>query len=204
MLFVFCVDYPARLAPAGCFTQPSPRLFRTYPYRILEGFHPLPLPLVQKVFTSRKPVIIPMVFYRDFERHSADTKQPPGWNIKPSLETDQAAWFELLPKYKGLEFGWDDLWVHRSQLERVISHFYGDDKRTTAPWPWGDHDTTLLQHLAAAAERFWKRYDPTDATTAPTNQTVSEWLQGRGVSSRIAETMASMLRPEGLKTGPRK
>jgi hypothetical protein len=75
--------------------------------------------------------------------------------------------------------------------------------RLAAHWPWGNHDTALLQHLAAAADRFWKRYDPTDSTTAPTNKQVKEWLTERGVADRVAEIMAQILRPDGLPVGPR-
>jgi hypothetical protein len=73
-----------------------------------------------------------------------------------------------------------------------------------AKWPWGHHETDLLRKLAAAAERFWKLYDPEDITTAPTNRQVVEWLEQQGVSHRNAEVMATILRADGLPTGPRK
>lgn len=71
-------------------------------------------------------------------------------------------------------------------------------------WPWGDHETDLLRSLAAAGKRFWKNYDLTDNTTAPTNHQVIDWLKEQGVSVRVAEIMAQILRPDGLPTGPRK
>ena len=73
-------------------------------------------------------------------------------------------------------------------------------------WPWGSHHTELLGHLEAAARRYWgENYVPSDATTASTNATVSEWLQKeRKVSRTMADSIASMLRPDGLPTGPRK
>ena len=72
------------------------------------------------------------------------------------------------------------------------------------PWPWGSHHTESLGHLEAAAQRFWVRYDPLDATTAPTNAEVSQWLQEtRKVSQTKAHAIASMLRPDDLPTGPR-
>lgn len=71
-------------------------------------------------------------------------------------------------------------------------------------WPWGSHETQLLRNLAEAADRFWSRYDPTDNTTAPTNQQVITWLKERGVAERTAEVMATILRADGLPTGPRK
>lgn len=74
----------------------------------------------------------------------------------------------------------------------------------SAKWPWGGYETELLQKLATAADRFWKLYDPTDNTTAPTNQQVIDWLKQQGVAERTAEVMATILRADGLPTGPRK
>lgn len=72
-------------------------------------------------------------------------------------------------------------------------------------WPWGSHHTDALGHLEAAASRFWKLYDPTDQSTAPTNEMVAEWLRGeRSVSKEKAYAIASILRADGLKTGPRR
>ncbi len=72
-------------------------------------------------------------------------------------------------------------------------------------WPWGNHHTEYLGHLEAAAKKLWVLYDPLDFTTAPTNEVVSEWLQSeRGVSREKARAIASMLRPDGLPTGPRR
>lgn len=80
------------------------------------------------------------------------------------------------------------------------------DKEVNGHWPWGDHHTELLGHLEAAAKRYYSvNYKPTDATTAPLNTDVSEWLIAeRKVSRKMAESIASMLRPDGLATGPRK
>ena len=79
-------------------------------------------------------------------------------------------------------------------------------QNTPGRWPWGNHHTELLGHLEAAARRYWgENYVPSDPTTAPTNATVSEWLQTeRKVSKTMADSIASMLRPDGLPTGPRK
>jgi hypothetical protein len=71
-------------------------------------------------------------------------------------------------------------------------------------WPWGHYETKLLRRLAAAANRFWKNYDPSDPTTAPTNEEVIKWLKARGVADRTAEVMASILRADGLPTRRRK
>ena len=71
-------------------------------------------------------------------------------------------------------------------------------------WPWGRHETDLLRKLAGAAQRFWSNYDPTDPGTAPTNQQIIDWLKGEGVAGRTSEVMATILRADGLPTGPRK
>ena len=107
-------------------------------------------------------------------------------------------------------------WAHRQGfairpdiLERMPDMNPGqtaeaDTGQARGKWPWGDHETELLQHLEAAAVRFWKNYDPDDKSTAPTNEAVRDWLEERGVSGHIAKAIASILRPDGLRTGPRK
>jgi hypothetical protein len=70
-------------------------------------------------------------------------------------------------------------------------------------WPWGTYETELLRHLAAAANRFWKNYDPADQTTAPTNSDVIAWLEAKDVSKRTAEVMATILRDDALPHGRR-
>jgi hypothetical protein len=83
----------------------------------------------------------------------------------------------------------------------------GDEtfKGLNSQWPWGDHNTKNLEHLSAAAFRYYgPNFDPYDKSTAPTNAVVSEWLQTeRKVSKNTADFIASILRPDGLPTGPR-
>lgn len=84
----------------------------------------------------------------------------------------------------------------RSNSEITASH---------PKWPWGNHHTTALGHLEAAARKYWINYDPLDNTSAETNVRVSEWLQSERKASKImADSIASMLRPDGLPPGPRK
>lgn len=100
-----------------------------------------------------------------------------GWNLHPEFPKPDAASYPVAPE--GLTDG-------------------------GAKWPWGNHETDLLRKLAAAAAAFWTNYDPTDKTTAPTNQQVSDWLQTKGVSKPTAGAMATILRADGLPTGRRK
>lgn len=72
-------------------------------------------------------------------------------------------------------------------------------------WPWGSYETKNLRILAEAAMRFWINYDPDDPTTAETNDTVSDWIQENyETSERVARAIATILRADGLQTGPRK
>ena len=72
-------------------------------------------------------------------------------------------------------------------------------------WPWGTHHTKSLGDLDAAARTLWTLYDPGDPSTAPTNDMVADWLvTERGVSKDKARAMASILRADGLPTGPRR
>ena len=71
-------------------------------------------------------------------------------------------------------------------------------------WPWGSRETKLLGHLAEAAKELWCRYDPTDATTAPTNIQVHDFLIKRNVSKRVAEVIAQILRADELPSGNHK
>ncbi|MCC6192813.1 MAG: hypothetical protein IT318_27650 [Anaerolineales bacterium] len=89
--------------------------------------------------------------------------------------------------------------------------FTADDARalatpTDAParkWPWGDHETELLRKLADAARQWWSTYDPSDPRTAPTNDAVANWLKEQGVAERNAQVMATILRADNVRTGPR-
>ena len=80
------------------------------------------------------------------------------------------------------------------------------DATTDKPkWPWGKHHTKALGDLEVAARTLWTLYDPGDPSTAPTNEMVAEWLiTERGVSRDRARAMASILRADGLPTGPRR
>jgi hypothetical protein len=72
-------------------------------------------------------------------------------------------------------------------------------------WPWGTHHTAALGDLEEAAKRFWALYDPADPSTAPTNEMVAGWLRDeRGVSKEKAAAIASILRADGLRPGPRR
>lgn len=99
-----------------------------------------------------------------------------------------ATWLKTTPYKAPAEFPWRPEAMPLSNMD----------------WPWGRHETNLLRKLAAAADRFWKNYDPSDPTTAPTNQEVIDWLREENVAARTAEIIATILRADNLPTGPRK
>jgi len=92
----------------------------------------------------------------------------------------------------------------KSELEKLRSEKGAIESERDSPWPWGDHETKLLRKLTDAAHEWWSTYDPEDTFTAPKNEEVSKWLEDHGVSKRVAEVMAQILRADGLPTGPRK
>lgn len=101
-------------------------------------------------------------------------------------------------------------WLEATGLKSVYGFnpnkpMINEGKTTPTRWPWGDHHTEALGYLEAAARRFWgTNYDPTDPTTAPTNAQVADWLKSeRGVSGNMAASIASILRADNLRTGPR-
>ena len=106
-----------------------------------------------------------------------------------------------------------DLIAFRAWAERLQRPFTFPPEFPTLPttpqqtvssrWPWGDYETILLRKLAEAASKFWANYDPTDPSTAARNDDVSAWLRSEGVSRRVAEVIAQVLRADGLRTGPR-
>ena len=128
-------------------------------------------------------------------------------------ETTLSDWLSsrLLSNFENQEFARNTIarWLDEIGMNSVYP-FNGQkgsrERKSDCRWPWGNHHTELLGHLEAAARRYWaENYDPSDATTAPINATVSEWLQmDRKVSKTMADSIASMLRPDRLPTGPRK
>lgn len=100
---------------------------------------------------------------------------------------------------------------HSSKLGDVLAEMLDasrcrnsdEDGEVAGNKQWGDHDTILLTHLRAAYEHWWEGLDQS-IDAAPTNDQVRDWLiEHRGVSTRMAENMASILRADGLPPGPR-
>lgn len=129
-----------------------------------------------------------------------------GKNIEWVISLDEVN-IESTLKYLGISQKvkrWCDL-MREGDAQTLATAIQETPPAPVSRWPWGNHHTEALGHLEAAAKRFWVNHDPTDNTTAPTNKEVAAWLQAeRKVSKTLAEAMASILRLDGLPTGPRK
>lgn len=95
-----------------------------------------------------------------------------------------------------------------AELKRFIAEINDadtEDFNHDSKWPWGSHNTVALDDLVAAAKRFWVSYDPDEVSTAPTNEEVIEWLRKeRGTSLDKAKGIASILKADGIRNGPRR
>lgn len=100
---------------------------------------------------------------------------------------------------------WRNVYWLAAVARKESTNDAGTGEKSAANWPWGAYHTELLGHLEAAARTFWVLYDPSEPSTAPTNEMVSRWLRDeRGVSREKADAIASILRADGLKPGPRR
>lgn len=132
--------------------------------------------------------------------------------VSRNWETPLIDWLadRRLPKFDNQEFSRGAIVSWLAEIGMKSEYSFSRDEQETPSvrrerWPWGDHHTEALGHLEAAATRFWSGFDASDMSTANTNAQVSEWLQTeRRVSKTMADSIASMLRLDGLPTGPRK
>jgi hypothetical protein len=101
-------------------------------------------------------------------------------------------------------------WLSANDLKSVYcftpitSATLNDSENQAGRWPWGNYHTELLGHLEAAFKEHWSTYEPSKPKTAAKAQVVIKWLIERGVSEKMATAIATMIRPDGLPTGPRK
>ncbi len=61
--------------------------------------------------------------------------------------------------------------------------------------------TDALRYLCQASQRFWTLVDPKDKSTYPKTSEIVEWLLKRGLSERLAESGATIIRPKWAGTG---
>jgi hypothetical protein len=61
-----------------------------------------------------------------------------------------------------------------------------------------------LAYLNQASNKFWANVDLSDSSTYPTNEEITEFLLTKGFSLTLANSAASIIRPEKAKTGRHK
>lgn len=123
-------------------------------------------------------------------------------------EIDRVAWFAFEGFGEPIPTDFDTAYVSRRDLKHAALAYYSATADVTTPgpltkWPWGDYETTLLKHLAAAAREYWTSYVP--GGPAPKKDEVVAWLKQapRSVSDRSALAIDTILRAENLPPGPR-
>lgn len=177
---------------------------------VMHGIDPVSVPQdVNEALQSRSlpsEVILDFrALSRDIEEGNLRTTATETGFIGRVFVTDVARWLRLNASNRGK---FDETheydsggWLHLVEVT--------DEQSGAGPWPWGSHDTALLRALRRAAE-LWRtveqggNYDPSDITTAPTNAHVVAWLGRNGVDSqKTREVIATMLRADNLRTGPR-
>jgi hypothetical protein len=126
----------------------------------------------------------------------------------PAIWPDEEEGIGILFTDVGPTLDWDSARLLRDDLKSSEIQAELRDRGAKQPqWPWGNHETENLRWLSKAAHRFWARFDPSDESTASTNEEVVGWLQtesarqGSRMSDHIAKAIATILRPEGLKPG---
>ena len=132
---------------------------------------------------------------------------------KPAADSRTATNPEAAERLRQLEADNARLVEQVAELQRQLQEATAAPQQAPQPeasapgkrWPWGDHHTDALGHLEAAGLRHWQWFDPSDHSTAPTNETVIGWLKSeRKVSDNLARAMATILRADKLPHGPRR
>jgi hypothetical protein len=122
--------------------------------------------------------------------------------IKSKLVNEKLEWMDSRINFL-LKHIWEDIPVKQPQNKLNFESEKVQDNELR--WPWGNHSSKSLKHLALAGSHFWVNYDPEDPSTAPTNAMVADWLiKQHGVPTERAWWMARILRADGLPDGPRR
>jgi hypothetical protein len=78
----------------------------------------------------------------------------------------------------------------------------GEEPAQRPAWPWGEYSTPDLELVAEAVRAFWIEWDG-EAASAPKNDTVIAWLEGRGMSNNLAKVVATLIRSPKVPAGAR-
>jgi hypothetical protein len=71
---------------------------------------------------------------------------------------------------------------------------------TTPPLP-STPEPQNMRLAKEAAAKFYANVDESDPSTYPTNETVVAWLKLKGLSNRLAQSVATLIRPENAPKG---
>lgn len=102
------------------------------------------------------------------------------------------------------------LYVLHSEVERLkngnlrgplFSEAVSMQEVMAAPIAKAKYTTRLLQIQSEAIQKWWVNYDPAEADTAPTKETIIQWLIEKGCSDRAAKAIDLIIRHEGRKSG---
>lgn len=147
-------------------------------------------------------------------------------NAKGNLNIHKKVGEPPLKKVVKLEHNRNNLWIKIEDIHKFLiktnqidlakkihaknaftSRDYEERANNVKPfrvWPWGGHTTYLLEVLSLTAEKFWRKYTPTDETTARKQDEVIQWILkefGDKVSKANAYSIAKILRPDDLSKG---
>lgn len=100
---------------------------------------------------------------------------------------------------KGFDVPWLNYAIKKGYYTPKQEKTKREDKKTGIEG--GNYVSDKLSLLKQAAAKFWSNADPVDRTTHPDNRLVVAWLCERGYSHSLAESAASIIRPEWAPTG---
>lgn len=101
------------------------------------------------------------------------------------------------------------LWATRVNLPVIDGWVPRQEGSSRARWPWGHHETELLRVFAEIGEH-WRLvadggpYDPANESSAPKLAVIEPLLIDRGISEKVRQAMFTILRPDGIRPGPRR
>jgi hypothetical protein len=220
----FSADEAAALAVGVDPADPQAQTFKAAPTlaRMREG-HRIARAFVSQVMTPeefvvgrRNPQWRDALVSELFDLYPDLQKEP--WPSDPDRP------YELPRRFRGEDGNFETQRFARVELHRWFAvvgikaayQFCGDQGTGSTPLDpvphelkkgtlWPAHETVALTALRRACEKFWKNYDPQDQSTAPKKEEVVDWIvkNHEEISRSMADSMASILRANDLKPGPR-
>ncbi|WP_020146704.1 hypothetical protein [Thioalkalivibrio sp. ALJ15] len=95
--------------------------------------------------------------------------------------------------------------VERDRFEKLYRIGAHAGELPANPGPGDAVYTESMRILLRASREFWSTAEPEAPKTHPSNDEIVDWLKGQGMSARLAESAASIIRPDWARVGrPRK